>query len=171
MTISEIKKIVDSNEWLMTIPASTCEAKIDIIINKSHLMPKVDLMKRWGWTRDRVRWLLNRFPSNKKDKKSKELTEPIKSFKETYGLEHIVKIKLTENDYEKLVNRYGVGVVHSKIIALEGSVHINKKVNHYATLVNWIQRENGKNKQQNSSYKDQAHLSFYSAVKGKVNGI
>lgn len=163
MSISEIKKIVNSNEWLMTIPASTSEAKIDIVMNKAHLMSKVDLMRRWGWSRGRVKWLLDKFPSRKKENKAKEISSPIKSFRTTYGLEHIIKTKISENDYNKLIERYGMGIVHKKIISLEGSVHVNKKVDHYATLVNWIQREKESGRAK-TSFKDQAHVDFHRAI-------
>ena len=75
-----------------------------------------------------------------KEKDTKKKLEPKKSF----GV--VGNVKLTEEEYQKLVKNYGKERTEDKIISFEANKDFSKYKNHYLTINNWLRKDAVKNK-------------------------
>lgn len=82
----------------------------------------------------------NRLDKNRVDKNSID-TDSAKPEKETYG--EMKKVKLTKEEYDKLVERFGEK--NTQILIFELDTYVASKgakyQSHYATLLNWAKRK------------------------------
>jgi len=88
-------------------------------------------------------------------RKGKEIIKEIKE-KNIYG----DFVKLTEDDYQKLITQYGDKIIKQKIIELDdylGQIGIKeadkKYKSHYHTIKNWIRLEGNKQKTKNNDWR------------------
>lgn len=97
--------------------------------------------------------------TNKNKKKYKNISPPIDPpLKREYG--EFKKVKLTDDEYERLVQRLGKDETGKYIVRLDGWLaEGNTKKNHYATILNWV-RKDAEKKAEKAAEKQPASRSY-----------
>ena len=95
----------------------------------------------------------------KNKKKYKNISPPVDPpLKREYG--EFKKVKLTDNEYERLVQRLGKDETGKYIVRLDGWLaEGNTKKNHYATILNWV-RKDAEKKAEKAAEKQPASRSY-----------